>query len=313
MPDPTDDSSGRPDCPATDAEIDRHAAEAERVIELLSARRSTGQTDLDQRVAASGTLARLAQVDPATVEEFLSVLVEELRRETDSGGSDEARDSREKLQTVRANLIETVSHLIINTSETTVGQEGFTAFLGAVSTTLDDGTLRVATHALFASADERARELATVADLLDELLTYPDVVVQTWIAGTVGRVAAAYPDAVAATAVNLRRLLTHEHSTVQHNAVEALATMVGSRPDVVVPAADTLRGLLNHEEVALQHNAAGLLYVLAEHQPEAVTPAVEELQNLRTHDDDAVRRIATATLARLADERLDATTDSKSK
>ena len=175
MPDPTDDSSGQPHCPATDAEIDRHAAEAERVIELLSARRSTGQTDLDQRVAA------------------------------------------------------------------------------------------------------------------------------------------AYPDAVAATAVNLRRLLTHEHSTVQHNAVEALATMVGLRPDVVVPAADTLRGLLNHEEVALQHNAAGLLYVLAEHQPEAVTPAVEELQDLRTHDDDAVRRIATATLARLADERLDATTDSKSK
>ena len=312
MPDPTDDSSGRPDCPATDAEIDRHAAEAERVIELLSTRRSTGQTDLEQRVAASCTLARLAQVDPATVEEFLLVVVEELRRETDSGGSDEARD-REKLQTVRANLIETVSHLLINTSETTVGQEGFTAFLGAVSTTLDDETLRVATHALFASADERARELATVADRLDELLTYPDVVVQTWIAGTVGRVAAAYPDAVAATAVNLRRLLTHEHSTVQHNAVEALATMVGSRPDVVVPAADTLRGLLNHEEVALQHNAAGLLYVLVEHQPEAVTPAVEELQNLRTHDDDAVRRIATATLARLADERLDATTDSKSK
>jgi len=331
MHDPTDDGLGQSDRSAADTGIDRPVTEAkryveraderpegvcpdlERTIELLVARHSTGRPELEQRVVASGAVARVAESDPASLAGFLPELVEQLRRETASGGSAEAPETRDMKQTVRANLVETVSHLISNTSETTVGQDAFTDFVGAVSTDLDDGTLRVATKALFMSADERAEELATVAELLDELLTYPDGVIQAWAAGTVGRVAATHPDAVAATAVNLRRLLTHEQSTVQHNAVEALARLVGPRPDVVGRAAGPVRNLLDHEDVAIQYNAAGVLCVLAERQPEAVVPAVMTLQKLRSHDDDAVRRIATITLAQLARERPDAATDSKSE
>ena len=247
----------------------------ERIIELLSARHSTSRNGLDQRMAASGALARLARVDPAALEGSLPKVTEELRRETDSRVSDRAPGNRDQLRTVRANLVETVAHLIIDTSETTIGQEAFADFVGAVTTDLDDGTLRLASQALFVSADERSRELASVAGLLDALLSYPDEVVQAWGAGTVGRVAATHPEAVAATAVDLRRLLTHEDNTVQHNAVEALTAFVGPRPDVVAPAVDTLRELLDHEEVAIQHNAAGMLYVLADSRPEAVISALE--------------------------------------
>ena len=326
---PMDDGSWLPNRTATETGIDRHVAEAERhperadegpkaarqererIIELLAARRSTGREELQRRRTTSGALARLAREDPASVEEFLSVLVDELRRETESGVSHEATEDRERSRTVRANLVETVSRLVIDSTETTLGQEAFADFVGAVATDLDDGTLRVATRALFASADERSGELAMAAELLDDLLTYPDVAVQAWAVATVGRVAATHPDAMAATAVDLRRLLTHEDSTVQHNAVEALAAFVGTRPDVVAPAAGTLCHLLEHDEVAVQHNAAGVLYVLAGHQPEAVIQAVEELRDLRAHDDEAVKRVATATLARLARDRPDAVTDSK--
>lgn len=331
MHDPTDDGSGPPDRPATDSEIDRHVAGAERYferakahpeairqdqersIELLSAQQSIGREDFQNRVAASGALARLARENPASLEVFLPVLADELRRETDSGGSHDASETQEPVRTVRANLVETVSRIIVDNPKTDVGEDTLTDFVGAVATDLDDGVLRVATRALFICADNRAGELASVVELLHELLTYPDVAVQAWAAGMVGRAATTHPDAFAGVAVDLRRLLTHEDSTVQQNALEALAAFVGTRPDVVAPAADTLRHLLEHDEVGIQHNAAGVLYVLAEHQPMAAIQAVDELRDLRNHDDDAVRRISTATIARLAQGRPDAPTGSKSE
>lgn len=331
----TDDGSGLPDRPAVDAGYDRSEADAQRtsprsaelgggdgraknrVIELLSAGESTGRNGLERRVAASGTVAKLAHDEPASLEAFLPVLAEELRqeaeelrRETDADIADEAPENRVGARAVRANLVETVSRLLVGTSGTTAEREAFTDFVESLDTGMEDRTLRVATRALFASANERAPELASAAGLLDELLTYPDEAVLAWAAGTVGRVAATHPEAVAATAPDLRRLLTHEDSTVQHNAVEALAAFVVSHPDSVAPAADALRDLLDHEEVTIQHNAAGVLYVLAEHRPEAVMPAVEEFRHLRDHDDEAVRRIATATLARFAEDRPEAPTDS---
>lgn len=252
----------------------------------------------------------MARDDPAPLEGFLPVLTEqlrlaaeELRREADSGVPDEAPERRVRLRSIRANLVEAVSRVIIRTSGTAIEREAFTDFVAAVTTDLDEGTLRVAARALFVSAAARSRELASAAELLDELLVYPDAVVQAWAAGAVGRVATNHPDAIAASAVDLRRLLTHQDGTVQHNAVEALAALVGPRPYVVAPAADTLRDLLYHEEVAIQHNAAGVLYVLAEHRLEAVMPAVEALRDLRDHDEEAVSRVAIATLARLARER----------
>lgn len=329
MHDPTDGGSGPPDRPSQDTEIDRRVAETERyferakarpeavrqelerIVELLSAQQSTGREESQHRVAATGALVRLARKNPASLDEFLPLLVDELRRETDSGGSHDGSENREPASTVRANLVEAVSRLIIDNPKTDVGEETFTDFVGAVATDLDDGTLRVASRALFLCADNRAGELASVAELLNELLTYPDVAVQAWASGMVGRVAATHPDAVAGAAADLRRLLTHEDSTPQHNALEALAAFVGTRPEVVAPAAETLRHLLEHDEVAIQHNAAGVLYVLAEHRPMAVVGSVGELRNLREHDDDAVRRIATATLARVAQVRPDATTGSK--
>lgn len=262
-------------------------------------------------MAASGALASLSQDNPATLEEFLPVVIQELRRETESGVTDEAPEIRAKKRAVRANLIETVSHLIITASETTVEREGFVDFVGAVDTELDDKALRVTTQALFTSANERSRELAAITELLDELLMYPDVVVQAWTAGTVGGIAASHPNAIAATALNLRQFLTHEDSAVKHNTIEALAAFVGPRPDVVVPTIEMLRDLLNHEEVSIQQNAAGVLYMLAKPRPDAVIPALEELQHLRTHDDEAVRQTASATFAQLAQERPAVVTNSE--
>lgn len=328
MSDPHDGGSEPPDGPSADRGIDRSVAEAKRyleradappegvrqerarVVELLTAPRSTRPSELDKRVTASGALARLARVDPASLQEFLPALVEELRRETDSAVSCAAREHRVQSRTIRANLVETVSRTIIDASEETVGKDAFGDFVRAVATDLDERTLRVAAQALFDSAGERPTELASAAGLLDELLAYPDRVVRAWAAGTVGRVAASHPDAVATTGASLRRLLTHDDSAVQHNTVEALAAFVGTRPDVVAPAADTLQDLLDHDEVAIQHNAVGVLYVLAEHRPEAVIPAVEVLQDLRDHHDETIKRIATGTLARLAQEELDGAADS---
>lgn len=128
---------------------------------------STSPEQPEQRVAASGALARLAQVDPATLNECLPVLVEELRRQTDLASSFEARENHAKSRTIRANLVEMVSHLIIKTSETAIGKEAFNDFVRAVTIDIDEGMLRVATRALFASVDEGSRELASVAELLD--------------------------------------------------------------------------------------------------------------------------------------------------
>ena len=328
MHDQTDEDSGRPAGTATDDGIDRDGAEAERsfgraeehpgagrqelerIVDVLTARQGTGREDREHRVAASSVLASTARVDSAALEAFLPAVVEALRRETEPAVTDGPPENQAKAGTVRANLVETVSNVIVETSGTAVGKESFTDFVAAVTTDLEAETLRLATQALFASADHRAGELASAVTLLDELLTYPDDGVQAWAAGTVGRVAATHPNAVADTAVDLRRLLSHEDGTVQHNSLEALAAFVGTRPDVVVPAAGTLRDLLEHEEVAIRHNAAGILYVLAEHQPGAVRPAAGELRTLRDHHNDAIGRIATATLARLAREREGAATDS---
>lgn len=331
MHEPTDDGSRPSDRPTTFSDRDENGAEAEqddekptgytesgrqapaRSIELLLSQQSTGRAAIHHRVAASDALVNLARENPAALEESLPVLVVELRRVTDAEDSRDASDNRDRERTIRANLVETVSRLIIHTQISAVRQKTFTDFIETITTDLDNGALRVATRAIFASADDRSRELASEADLLGELLTSPDAAVQAWAAGTVGRVAATHPDAVVSIAVDLRRLLTHENSVVQHNALEALATFVNTHPDVVAPAADTLRRLLKHDEVGIQHNAAGVLYVLADHKPLAVIRSVEELRKLRDTNDDTVRRLATATLARLVHDGEDAATDSKSK
>lgn len=328
MPDTDpDDGSEVADRPSDDTRADRPAAEAKRylrraaeqpedahrvqarLIELLSAEKSTGRNELERRAAASGALAKLAHNSPASLEAFLPELVEELRRETDREMSDGDPESRVISRTVRDRLVQTIAHIIVNTPGTTVEKEAFDDFVRSVTTDLDDRTLRVATQALFASADERSGVLASSTELLGELVAYPDAVIQAWGAGTIGRVAAEYPDEVAATVADLRRLLTHDDATVQHNAVEALAALVVPRPDTVAPAAGVLRPLLAHEEVAIQHNAAGVLGRLAEVHPDAVIPAVEDLQDLLDHDDEAVRHIATSALARLAREHPDAVAD----
>jgi len=153
MHDPTDDGSGPPDRPT---EIDRHVAEAkryyerakahpeavrqeqERIIELLSVQRSNGREELQHRVAASGALVMLARQNPASLEKFLPILVDELRGETDLGDSHDVSENREPEQTVRANLVETVSRLIIDSRKTDIGQSTFTDFVGTVATDLDD-------------------------------------------------------------------------------------------------------------------------------------------------------------------------------
>lgn len=306
--------------PSDDTQADRPAAEAKRYlrrafeqpedahreqvrpIELLSVERSTGRDGLAQRAAASSALAKLTYDTPASLEAFLPKLVEELRLETNREMSNEDRESLVVSRTVRDRLVWTIAYMIVNKPGTTVEKETFDDFVRSVTTDLDDRTLRVATQAMFASAAERSWVLASVAELLDELLAYPDTVVQAWGAGTVGRVAAEHPDEVAVTTANLRRLLTHDDTTVQHNAVEALAALVVSRPDTVLPAAGDLRALLAHEDVAIQHNAAGVFGRLAEVHPDAVIPAVEDLQDLRDHEDESVRRIATSAVTRLARE-----------
>jgi len=283
--------------------------EQERLIELLSAGKPTERNDLECSAAASGALVQLARDDPASLREFLPVLIEELRRETEREIAPGSPENRDVSRTVRDRLVRAIASILVDTSETAVEGEAFADFAGAVTTDLEDRTVRAATKAFFASATERSRVLASNAQLQDELLTHPDAVVRAWSVATVGRVAAEHPDAVAGTARTLRELLTSDDTTVQHNAVEALAVLAGPRPDTVVPAVEDLGTLLAHEDVAIQHNAAGVLGRLANEYPDTVMQAVEELGDLRDHDDEAVRRIATGALARLAEERPEAVAD----
>ena len=327
--DPDTDGSEVPDEPSDDPRTDRQTTEANRRlgsaaerpedvreeqargIELLCRRGSSASNreQLDRRIAASCTLANMARDAPRSLEGSLPTLIEELRRETGQGVSDETSDTCAASRAIRDHLVRTVAHIIVSKPQTATEIEGFADFVDAVTSDLDERTLRVASKALFASADERSEELASATELLSELLVVPDEAVQAWGAGTVGRVAENHPDAVASTTANLHRLLEHDSTTAQHNAVEALGSFVCERPDTVAPAADALRGLLAHEETAIQYNAAGVLGWLAEDHPDAVIPAVGELESLRDHDDEAVRRIAMRALARLTNERSDGVAD----
>lgn len=280
-----------------------------RLVELLSERTSAERNDLERSVAASVALEKLARDDRASLKAFLPVLIDELRRETEREIGPDRPEIRDRSRTIRDRLVRTIASVLLETPDTAVDGDAFADFAEAVTTDLEDSTLRAATKAFFASANERSSELASNARLQDELLTYPDAVVRAWSVATVGRVATDQPDAVAASAPELRRLLTGDNTTVQHNAVEALAVLAGPHPDTVAPAVADLRGLLAHENVAIQHNAAGVLGRLAAEHPETVIPAAAELQSLRTHDDEAVRRIATGALARLAEERPEVVAD----
>jgi hypothetical protein len=328
-PDPDNDDSEFPDRPSDDSRLDRPTAEAKRylgrvaeqpnevreeqarIIELLSTGGSStaNREMLERRAAASCTLAKLARDDPPSLEDSLPTLIEELRSETGRELSADRSENRAASRTIRDRLVRTVAYIIVSEPRTAIETDGFADFVDAVTIDLDERTLRVASKALFASADERSAELASATELLSELLVSPDEAVQAWAAGTVGKVAEKHPDAVASTTADLHRLLKHDNTTVQHNAVEALAAFVRERPDTVAPAVDALRDLLAHEETAIQYNAAGVLGWLAEDHPDAVIPVVGELEDLRDHDVEAVRRIATGALARLANERSDGVID----
>lgn len=321
-PDPEQDGPDNPDEPSSDPRSDRATAEARRylrraaedpadvreerarVVELLSTTGSSTSTRdaLERRVAASGTLAMLASDAPRSLEDSLPAVTDELREETRRGDSGEPSENRTASRTVRNHLVRTVGHLVASNPECAAEFDGFTHFVEAVTTDLDESTLRVASRALFATADERPGELASAAERLAELLGSSDDAVRAWVAGTVGRVAETHPDAVVPAADTLHRLLEHDDTAVQQNALEALATVVRERPDTVAPAADALRGLLSHEETAIQYNAAGVLGMLAADHPDAVIPAAGDLETLRDHDDAAVRRVATAALAQLAED-----------
>lgn len=322
--DPNDDGSEAADRLSDETHTNRPAAEAKRymrsaveqptdvrdeqgrIIELLSAGKSTERNDLECSAAASGAHVQLARDDPASFPELLPVLIGKLRQETEREIAPGLPKNRDVSRTVRDRLVRIIASILVDTPETAVEGEAFADFAGAVTTDLEDRTLRAATQAFFASATERSSILASNAQLLDELLTYPDAVVRAWSVATVGRVAAEHPVAVAGTIPAIRELLTSDDTTVQHNAVEALAVLAGPCPGTVAPAVDDLRTLLVHEDVAIQHNAAGVLGRLAKEYPDTVMQAVEELRDLRDHDDEAVRRIATGALARLAEERPEA-------
>lgn len=283
----------------------------ERVVELLSAEipSESVERELDRRAAASGALAAVAGDDPTRLADQLPVLADELRLELERTTPDGMPDRRDSSRAIQDHLVSSIAHVIASDPTTVAGTDGFSTFLDALTDCLTDGTLRVAAKALFARADERPESLASAAGSIEELLAYPDIVVQAWSAGTLGRVAEEHPDAVAPTAGGLRGLLDHDDDTVQHNAVEALGVLVRTRPDAVVPAADALRTLLGHERAGIAHNTAGVLGQLAETHPDAVVPAIDELRDLCKHDDKAVRRIATGALARLAQERPEAVAD----
>lgn len=274
-----------------------------RIVELLNTEAASASTEerLHRRAAASTALTRLADEDVGTIMDHVDTLVDELRtertREMPSEGPQMQTVSRE----VMDNLVRTLGLVITEQPHVVAEIEDSAEFIHSISPDLETETLRIATEALFASASALQHPSAAV-EILGELLTYPDEVVQAWSAGALGQLAEENPNTVAAVADDLRALLDQDAETVQHNAVEALGALVRERPDVVVPAAPALRDLLDHTAVAIQHNAAGVLGRLAERHPEVVLPAVDAFKRLCDHDDEAVRNVAAATLTRLADD-----------
>lgn len=274
------------------------AGDIDRIVELLSADAPSVARGRRRRAAAAGALAAVARDHPARASGSVPAVVEALRAELDrptAGDGDRGGRSR----AVRRRLVSTLAHVVAEDPGVAEGTEVTATIVEALSTDLDDGTVRAATTALFAVARDRPARLVSHVDALGELAAHPDDGVRALSVATLGRLAESRPDAVAPVAGALWDRLVDDGS-VQHNAVEALATLAGSRPDAVAPAAADLRELLGHEAVPIQHNAAGALGRLAADHPDAVRPAVADLDALRSHDDQAVRRVATAALARLA-------------
>lgn len=273
-----------------------------RIIELLSMEVTSESVEerVKRRAAASTALARLANDDVGTVRDHVDILIEELRTERTREIPSEGPKMQAVSQEITNNLVRTIGLVITEQPHVVAEIEDSSEYIHSISMELETDTLRIATEALFAGASEL--QLPAAVEILGELLTYPDEVVQAWSAGALGRLAEEDPDVVASVADDLRALLDQDEKTVQHNAVEAFGALVSERPDVVVPAAATLRDLLDHDEVAIQHNAAGILGRLVETHPDAVLPAVDALKRLCDHDDEAVRKIAAATLTRLANE-----------
>lgn len=276
-----------------------------RLVELLSAEEAASvRQELEQRAEASTALAELARDDPASLAERLPELVDELQVETTRGVPDDAAEATiRRSLTVRARLLRAVARVIADDPDVVTAIEDPAEFTEAITTDLDDETVRTAANALFAGAKEHPTAFASAADRLGDLSRHPDTAVRAWSAGALGRLAHERPDAVAPVAPDLRTSLDHDDGVVQHNAVEALATLARERPDSVAPAAGDLQDLLGHDETAIQHNAAGVLGQLAADHPDAVVPAAADLAGLLNHDDEAVRRVATGALARLAEAR----------
>jgi hypothetical protein len=270
-----------------------------RLVELLSV--STAH-ELETRATASGALTIAARTDPGRVAESIPGLIDELATELQRAVPEESPQRRALSRATRNQLVSSIGHVLADSPGRVAGVEEFSVFTDAVSTDLEAGAMRAAAQGLFMIADEHPAGLAGATDSLGAVVRYPDNVVQSLGAGTLGRLLEDHPDAVAPQADGLRALLGHDDRTVQHNAVEALATLCRTHPDAVVAATDQLRELLDHDEVALQHNAAGTLGQLADTHPTAVRPAVGDLRALQHHDDEAVRHVATRALAGLSED-----------
>jgi hypothetical protein len=187
--DPDNDGTEDPDRPSDDSLIDRPTAEAKRylrrvadqpndvreeqarIIELLSTGDSSASNreKLERRATASCTLAKLAREVPSSVADSLPTLVEELRIETGRELSAGRPETRAGSRRTRDRLVRTVAYIIVSRPRTATEADGFADFGDAVTIDLDERTLRVASKALFASADERSAELASATELLSEL------------------------------------------------------------------------------------------------------------------------------------------------
>lgn len=278
----------------------------DRIVELLRADVASESVEehLRRRLAASAALVRSAHTDVGTLATRLDTLLEELGAErTRQLSSDPTLESLSR--EVTDNFVHTIGLVVDERPDTVAELDDMSHYLDAIAPTLDTETLRTTAKAVFAAASE-FDDPGAVSEVLEEMIGYPDDVVQAWSVGAVGRVAAEHPETVAPMAGDVRELLASEETAVQHNTVEALGVLSEHRPDAVVPAAATLRELLDHEEVAIQHNAARILASLAESHPDAVLPAVEQLKSLCNHDEDAVERVATGALARLVQQRPEA-------
>jgi hypothetical protein len=279
---------------------ERALADLPRVLDLLSTDDASvaSERQLARRVAASATLANLASHDPTRLADATPTLTAELRTEFDRPRPVSDRDRSARSTAVRERLVSCLARLGLADPRTLVDLSDCVVVADALSSDLNDSTVRTATRALVAVAETHPECLAPAVDSLATLLDHPDDAVAALCAGVLGRLAETRPEAVAGSADAFGALLERDQ-TAQHNAVEALATVARRRPDAVAPLAEQLRGLLAHDSVPIQHNATGVLGVLAAERPAVVRPAVDDLRALRDHDDDAVRRVAASTLVRL--------------